>query len=46
MENKPTRLLDVPLVMALDGIPHLAEVDRWPATPKRARYRALTALSW
>ena len=39
MENKPASLpvLVVPLEKALSGIPHLGVVDRWPATPKRAR---------
>ena len=44
MENKPARLLVV-LGKALSGIPHLGEVDRWPATPERARYSALIAFS-
>ena len=29
----------------LTGFPHLRVVDRWPATPKRARYGALIAFS-
>ena len=37
VENKPASLLVVPLGKALNGIPHLSVVDRWPATPKRAR---------
>ena len=37
VENKPASLLVVPLGKALGGIPHLGVVDRWPATPKRAR---------
>ena len=37
MENKPASLLVVPLAKVLSWIPHLGEVDRWPATPKRAR---------
>ena len=37
VENKPASLLVVPLGQALSGIPHLGVVDRWPATPKRAR---------
>ena len=35
--RKPASLLVVPLRKALNGIPHLSVVDRWPATPKRAR---------
>ena len=37
VESKPASLLVVPLGKALNGIPHLSVVDRWPATPKRAR---------
>ena len=37
MEKKPASLLVVPLGKALSGIPHLGVVDRWLATPKRAR---------
>ena len=37
MESKPARLLVVPLGKAHSGISHLGVVDRWPATPKRAR---------
>ena len=37
MKNKPASLLVVPLGKALSGIPHLDVVDRWLATPKRAR---------
>ena len=37
MWRKPASLLVVPLGKALNGIPHLGVVDRWPATPKRAR---------
>ena len=37
MENKPASLLVVPLGKALSGIFHLGVVDRWLATPKRAR---------
>ena len=38
MENKPASLLVVPLGEALSGIPPcLGVVDRWLATPKRAR---------
>ena len=37
VENKPASLLVVPLGKALSGIPHLGVVDRWLATPKRAR---------
>ena len=43
VENKPARLLVVPLEKALNRIP---PVDRWSATPKRARYSALIAFSW
>ena len=35
--SKPASLLVVPLEKALNGIPHLSVVDRWPATTKRAR---------
>ena len=38
MENKPASLLVVPLGKALGaGLPHLGVVDKWMATPKRAR---------
>ena len=37
VENKPASLLVVPLGKTLNGIPHLGAVDRWLATPKRAR---------
>ena len=37
VKNKPASLLVVPLGKALSGIPRLGVVDRWPATPKRAR---------
>ena len=37
VENKPASLLVVPLGKALSGFPHLGVVDRWLATPKRAR---------
>ena len=37
VENKPASLLVVPLRKALSGIPPLGVVDRWQATPKRAR---------
>ena len=37
VENKPASLLVVPLGRAFSGIPHLGVVDRWLATPKRAR---------
>ena len=36
MKNKSQSLL-MPLGKALSGIPNLKVVDRWPATPKRAR---------
>ena len=36
VKNKPATLL-VPLGKALSGIPHLGVVERWMATPKRAR---------
>ena len=29
----------------LAGFPHLGLIDRWPVTPKRARYSALIAFS-
>ena len=45
MENKPASLLVVSLEKALNGIPHLGMVDRWSATPERARYNALIAFS-
>ena len=45
VENRSVSLLVVPLGKALRGIPHLRVVDRWPATPKRARYGALIAFS-
>ena len=41
MENKPARLLVVPLRKAFSGVPPSFVVGRWPATPKRARYSAL-----
>ena len=34
-------LFVAPFGKALSGIPHLREVDRWPATPMRARYSAV-----
>ena len=37
VENKPASLLVVPLGRHLTGFPYLDVVDRWPATPKRAR---------
>ena len=38
VENKPASLLVVPLGKALSGIlPSWCMVDRWLATPKRAR---------
>ena len=37
VKNKPASILVVPLGKTLSGIPHLGVVDRWPATPKRAR---------
>ena len=45
MENKPASLLVVRLGRTLSGFPHLGVVDRWPVTPKRARYSALIAFS-
>ena len=46
MENKPASLLVVPLWEGhLAGFPHLGVVDRWLATPKRARYSALNGFS-
>ena len=44
MENKTASSLVVSLGKALSGISHLRVVDRWPATPKRARI-ALGSLS-
>ena len=41
MENKPASLLVVPLGRHSVGFPHFRLVDRWPVTPKRARYSAL-----
>ena len=38
VENKPASLHAVPLVKALNGVPHLRVADIWPATSKRARY--------
>ena len=38
-------LLCVLLGKALSGISHVRVMDRWPATPKRARYNALIAFS-
>ena len=29
----------------LAGLPHLGVIDRWPATPKRARYSAFIIFS-
>ena len=43
VKNKPVGLLVVPLKKAFN--PHLGVVGRWPATPQRARYSALIALS-
>ena len=43
VKNKPASLLVVPLGKHLAGFPHLREIDRWLATPKRARYSALIA---
>ena len=37
MVNKPASLLVVSLGKALSQIPHLGVVDKWLATPKRAR---------
>ena len=44
LKNKPASILVVSLGKALCGIPHLCVVDRWLATPKRARI-ALRSLS-
>ena len=44
MENKSAILLVVFLGKTLGEVLHLGVVDRWPATPKRARYSALIAL--
>ena len=42
VENKPASLLVLfGKALKLNGIPHLGVVDRWPATPKRAHYKAL-----
>ena len=35
--EQPASSLVGPLEKALNGIPHFSGVDRWPATPKRAR---------
>ena len=45
VENKPASLLLVPLGKVLTGFFHLRVVDRWPETPKGARYSALIAFS-
>ena len=37
VESKPASLLVVSVGKALSRIPHLGVVDRWLATPKRAR---------
>ena len=37
VENKPASFLVVPWERHLTEFPHLSVVDRWPATPKRAR---------
>ena len=37
VEIKQASLLVVPLERHLAGFPHLSVVDRWLATPKRAR---------
>ena len=37
LKYKNKSSLIVHLEKALYGIPHLSVVDRWPATPKRAR---------
>ena len=45
VENKPASLLVVPLGKALGTISPSQSGDKWPATPKRARYSALIAFS-
>ena len=45
MKNKPANLLVVSLGKVLSEAPQLDVVDRWPATPKQARYSALIAFS-
>ena len=46
VEDKPASLLVVSLkYRPLAGFPHLKVIDRWLATPKRARYSALIAFS-
>ena len=46
MENKLSSLLVVSLGKAVwRDFPHIDVVDRWPATPKRARYSASIAFS-
>ena len=42
--NKPASLLAVPLGRHLTEFDHLTVVDKWPVTPKKARYGALIAL--
>ena len=42
MENKPASSFVVSLGKALGGILHLGVVDRWLATPKRARIAFLS----
>ena len=44
MENKPASLLLCHCEGHLAGLPHLGVLDRWPVTPKRACYSALTQL--
>ena len=44
-EKKQASLLIVPKGKALNEFPHLRVVDRWTATPKRARYIPLIAFS-
>ena len=45
VKNKSASLLIGPLGKTLGGIPHVGVVDRWLATPRRARYSALIAFS-
>ena len=48
VENKPIRLIVVRLCRwerHLAEFPHVGVKERWPTTPKRARYSALIAFS-
>ena len=45
VKNKPASSLVASLRRRLAGFAHLGVIDRWPVTPKRARYSALIAFS-